>query len=196
MIFFHWDYFRPQITQISRLYSPSNVFLAHGMHGTHGILLFISHRLHRLKWFLPFGFNDSLFCCAKIALRICTDFYLTAFFLDMKTREHDFLSRRLLFLTECTECTEFYLSPTDYTDNTDSFFFFFRCALWLRQMRSTDLHRLLPCAFVFLDMKTWEYDFFSRNSRFIVWMGIGRCDYAGCFIVYLSYIYSIFMVYL
>ena len=30
-------------------YSPSNVFLAHGMHGTHGILLFISHRLHRLK---------------------------------------------------------------------------------------------------------------------------------------------------
>ena len=159
--------FLPQITQISRLYSPSNVFLAHGMHGTHGILLFISHRLHRLKMIftiriqrfalllrknrstnlhrflpcgicffnmktrehdlfslrlfsptnytnftplfslkrlfsprnarntrnfiiyfpqitqikmiLPFGFNDSLFCCAKIALRICTDFCLAAF---------------------------------------------------------------------------------------------------------------------
>ena len=135
-------------------------------------------------------------------------------------------ARNFIYLPQITQITRIHFS-------------FFRCALWLRQMRSTDLHRFLPCGIsffrhedmrtwsffteiillhkfhslfslkrlflpqivalrhlFFLDMKTWEYDFLSRNSRFIVGMGIGRCDYAGCFIVYLSYIYSIFMVYL
>ena len=70
------------------------------------------------------GFNDSLkilFCLGK-SLTYNKIRYLTAsnalygfaqifalrhlFFLDMKTREHDFFSLRLF-------------SPTDYTDNTD-----------------------------------------------------------------------------
>ena len=66
--------------------------MAHGMHGKHGIL-FISHRWHKFHFFIlpqtSFSPTD------------CTDntdsFFL---FLDMKTREHDFFSRRLLFLTE------------------------------------------------------------------------------------------------
>ena len=39
-------------------------------------------------------------------------------------------------------------------------FSFFRCALWLRQMRSTDLHRFLPCGISFFrheDMRTWSF---------------------------------------
>ena len=63
--------------------------MAHGTHGKHGIS-FISHRLHKFHSFiLPQTSFSPTDCC------------LTAFvFLDMKTREHDLFSRRLLFLTE------------------------------------------------------------------------------------------------
>ena len=83
-------------------------------------------------------------------------------FLDMKTREHDFFSRRLLFLTERTENTEFYLSPTDGTNFTSLFSL---KRLFLPQIAQiTRIH-----FFFFLDMKTREHDFshgdyyFSRN---------------------------------
>ena len=94
-------------------------------------------------------------------------------FLDMKTREHDLFSRS-------------FFSPTNYTNFTP--LFSLKC-LFIPQIVALR-------HFFFLDMKTWEHDLLSRNSRFIVGMGIGWYDYAGCCIVYLSYIYSIFMVYL
>ena len=53
-----------------------------------------------------FFFFDSLFDCVKCALRICTDFCLTAFFLDMKTREHD-LSHGDYFLPRIAQNSRF-----------------------------------------------------------------------------------------
>ena len=78
-----------------------------------------------------------------------------------------------------------------------------RFALLLRKNRSTELHRFLPYG-IFLDMKTREHNFFSlwlfsptecTELTFYCVNG-NRRNYEGCCIVYLSYIYSIFMVYL
>ena len=110
--------------------------MAHGMHGKHGIL-FISHRFHKFHSFiLP---QTSFYP---------TDCYLAAFvFLDMKTREHDLLSRRLF-------------SPTNYTNFTPLFSL---KRLFLPQM--TQITRIL--FFFFLDMKTREHVFFSRRLLFL-----------------------------
>ena len=94
------------------------IFFSHGIYGIHGNLSlrdgFISHRLHRLH---GFSFFDSLFCFAKIALRICTDFIATRFLLDIleelgRCAALDFAVRCFSFgvfsLTEFTERTEFF----------------------------------------------------------------------------------------
>ena len=138
--------FLPQITQISLLYSPSNVFfshrllpygisffrhedmrtwsflteiiISHGIHGMHGIL-FISHRWHRffryaqdfvLLRYKNLTYNKIRSLTASNALYGFTQIVALRhfFFLDMKTWEHDLLSRRLFSPTDCTNFTSLF----------------------------------------------------------------------------------------
>ena len=147
-----------------------------------------------------------------------------------------FFKLYFLFLT----WVRYNFSPTNYTNFTPlfslkrlflpqiaqitriHFFSFFRFALWLRQMRSTDLHRFLPCGSCFFfrheDKRTYSFSrrlfsptecmgFLYRTDVilfltecpgymefFMLSGGCGLC--ADKVMVYLWYIYGIFMVYL
>ena len=153
MIFYHGDYFLPQITQISLRYSPSK-------------RLFLPQiaQITRIHFFF---FFDSLFDCVKCALRICTDFCLTAFvvFRHDDKRTWSFLTE-IIFSHKLHKFHSFILpqtsfSPTDCTDNTDSFFS-------IRSLTASNAIYGFAQIFTlrhlfFLDMKTREHNLSHGN---------------------------------
>ena len=129
MIFYHDDYFLPQISQISLLYSPSNVFFAHKIvalricffrHEDMRTWFFItviifSHKLHKFHFFiLPQTSFSPTDCC------------LTAFvFLDMRT--WSFITE-IIFSHKLHKFHSFILPQTSFspTDCCLATFVFFR----------------------------------------------------------------------
>ena len=86
-----------------------------------------------------FSLYDSLFCFAKIALRICTDFIAARWFFAHKFHKfHECLSLRDRFFSH--RLHRFYRF----------FILIIRFALLLCKNRSVDLHRFYRCAMVFL----------------------------------------------
>ena len=103
-----------------------------------------------------FSLYDSLFCFAKIALRICTDFIAARWF---------FSPTNFTNITNVYRCAIGF-SPTDYTDFID-FFLIIRFALLLCKNRSADLHRFYRCAMVFFAHKFHKYhECLSLRDRF------------------------------
>ena len=156
----------PQITQISLLYSPSNVFFAHRLLPC-GICFFLDmktreHDLFSRSFFSPTNYTN-----------FTPLFSLKRLFSPRNARN----SRNfIIYFPQITQIKMIFTIRIQ------------RFALLLRKNRSTDLHRFLPYAFFFRheDMRIWffitEFTFYCVNGNRGMWL---------C-----GLLYSIFILYL